>query len=207
MSIADRLADLWVSVDSFDEESADRHLARLLWDVPLAQALTEVVIPFLEQLGQRWEAGTLSVAHEHFASNLLRRRLSALSPPPVLGPSTRDRPLVLLACPAGERHDLVLLCFGLLLGEAGLRTLFLGADTPNAAMVSAARAASVDAIVLASTRRTALTANAEALIRLGADHPIYVAGRGAGEEVARVVGATLLPRDPVMAIEAFRALR
>ena len=206
MSNPDRLADLWESVDSFDEESADRELAALLWDVPLAEALETVVIPFLHQVGERWESGQLSVAHEHFASNLLRRRLSALSHT-VAAPTGPRRPLVLLACPASERHDLVLLCFGLMLGESGWRTLFLGADTPTGAIVSAARAAAVDAIVLASTRSTALTANVEALRRLGVEHPIFVAGRGADEEAARVVGATLLPRDPVRAVEVFAQLR
>lgn len=199
---AERLDDLWRSVDSFDEESADVALSGLLWDVPLADALTGVVVPFLQQIGERWESGRLSVAHEHFASNLLRRRLSALSGV-ADGAGVERRPLALLACPSGERHDLVLLCFALLLGQTGWRTLFLGADTPNAAVVSAARAASVDAVVLASTRSTALTANAEALRRLGADHPVYVAGRGADEEVARVVGAQLLPADPVAALEVF----
>lgn len=202
MSTHDRLADLWDCVDSFDEESADLALAGLLWDVPLTDALTSVVIPFLQQIGERWDSGRLSVAHEHFASNLLRRRLSALGDQmaPVDAGAER-RPLALLACPSGERHDLVLLCFALLLGQSGWRTLFLGADTPSAAIVSAARAASVDAVVLASTRSTALTAKAESLRRLSATHPVYVAGRGADEEVARTVGARLLPGDPVAAVE------
>ena len=35
-----------------------------------------------------------------------------------------------LACPPGERHDLGLIAFGLVLRSHGWRILFLGADTP-----------------------------------------------------------------------------
>src|SRR5918994_1383425 len=54
-------------------------IAKLLWDVPLSGAVAGVVLPFLKEVGDRWEDGTLSVAHEHFVSDMLRRKLSALS--------------------------------------------------------------------------------------------------------------------------------
>ena len=50
--------------------------------MPLSGAVTGVVLPFLREVGDRWEAGTLSVAHEHFVSDMLRRTLSALSSVP-----------------------------------------------------------------------------------------------------------------------------
>lgn len=197
--------DLWAGIEAFDEDAADRALVGLLWDVPLGDALSRVVIPFLTQVGDRWEDGSLSVAHEHFASNLLRRRLSALSHQQEVLPSPgQRRSRVLLACPPGERHDLVLLCFSLLLGEKGWRTLFLGADTPVTALVSAARTIDADAVVLAATRTTALTAHSTSLARLAEDHPVFIAGRGADEEVARMVGAELLPRDLVEALDHLR---
>ncbi len=197
------LDDLWEGIEAFDEEAADRALVGLLWDVPLSEALTRVVVPFLSQLGTRWEDGSISVAHEHFASNLLRRRLSALAHQheALPAPDGRRRPRVLLACPPGERHDLMLLCFSLMLSEQGWRTLFLGADTPVTALVSAARAVDADAVVLAATRPTALTAHSTSVATLAADHPVFIAGRGADEEVARVVGARLLPADLVTALD------
>lgn len=196
------LQGLWAGIEDFDEEQADGALVRLLWDVSLAEAVTRVVLPFLEDLGDRWQAGTLSVAHEHFASNLLRRRLTVLVHRHELLPvQGRRRPRVLLACPPGERHDLVLLCFAMLLGENGWRTTFLGADTPIESVASAARSAEADAVVIASTSTTHLTAHREALIELAGDHPVYVAGRGADVEIARVLGAHLLPADVVEAVE------
>jgi methanogenic corrinoid protein MtbC1 len=200
VKVMDPLEQLWLGIEDFDEDAADRALVGLLWDVPLDEALRAVVVPFLGQLGDRWENGSLSVAHEHFASNLLRRRLSALAHQREVLPVEGRRPRALLACPPGERHDLVLLCFSLLLGERGWRTLFLGADTPVTALVSAARTADADVVVLAATRSTALTAHSTSIARLAEDHPVYVAGRGADHEVAKVIGARLLPTDLVEAL-------
>lgn len=196
------LPDLWAGIEGFDEEKADGALVALLWDFPLSEALARVVVPFLEEVGDRWEAGTLSIAQEHFASGLLRRRLTALiKHHEVLHVQGRRRPRAVLACPPGERHDLVLLCFALLLGENGWRTTFLGGDTPIESVAAAARTADADAVIIATTRTTRLSAHREALVELAGDRPVYVAGRGADVEVARLLGALLLPADLVEALD------
>ena len=195
--------ELWAAVEAFDAEAAEIAIAKLLWDIPLSGAVAGVVLPFLQEVGDRWEAGTLSVAHEHFVSDMLRRKLSALSsvpPQQVLEDESAPSPIVLLACPAGERHDMVLLCVALMLRERGARVRFLGADTPIPAVLTAARATGADAAVLAATRPTAFTAHATTLRRLAQDHALYVAGRGADEQAAAEVGATALPEDPVRAV-------
>ena len=195
--------ELWAAVETFDAEKAEMLIAKLLWDLPLSGAIAGVVLPFLREVGERWEAGTLSVAHEHFVSDMLRRKLSALSsvpPQQVLDDADAKAPVVLLACPPGERHDMVLLCVALMLRERGVRARFLGADTPMAAIVTAASAAGADAVVLAATRSTVLTAQASALRRLAQDRAIYAAGWGADEQTVAEIGATALPVDPVRAV-------
>ena len=195
--------ELWAAVETFDAETAEIALAKLFWDVPLSGAVTGVVLPFLRELGDRWEAGSLSVAHEHFVSDMLRRKLSALSSVPphqVLEDASAPSPVVLLACPPGERHDLVLLCVALMLRERGVRARFLGADTPIPSVLSAARAAGADAVVLAATRSTAFTAHGSTLVKLAQEHALFIAGRGADEQTVAEVGATALPQDPVRAV-------
>ena len=195
--------ELWAAVEAFDAEAAELAMARLLWDIPLSGAVAGVVLPFLQEVGDRWEAGTLSVAHEHFVIDMLRRKLSALSsvpPQQQLADASAPSPVVLLACPAGERHDMVLLCVALMLRERGARVRFLGADTPIPAVLTAARAARADAVVLAATRSTAFTAHTTTLRRLAQDHALYVAGRGADEQTVAEIGATALPDEPVRAV-------
>lgn len=197
--------ELWAAVETFDAEAAEVAIARLLWDVPLSGAVTGVVLPFLQEVGDRWEAGTLSVAHEHFVSDMLRRKLTALAavpPAPVLADATAVAPVVLLACPPGERHDMVLLCVALMLRERGVRVRFLGADTPVPAILTAARGTGADAVVLAATRPTMFTSHASALRKLAADHPLYAAGRGADAQTLAEIGALPLPADPVRAVVA-----
>jgi len=195
--------ELWAAVEAFDAEAAELAMAKLLWDIPLSAAVAGVVLPFLAEVGDRWEAGTLSVAHEHFVSDMLRRKLTVLSsvpPQQVLDDAAARPPVVLLACPAGERHDMVLLCVALMLRERGVRVRFLGADTPIPAVASAARAAGADAVVLAAMRSTAFTAHSTTLRRLAQDHALYVAGHAADDRTSAEIHATALPTDPVRAV-------
>ena len=88
--------------------------------------MTELVLPYLAELGRRWEGGQASVAHEHFASNLLRGRLLGLA----RGWDRGAGPRAVLAAAPGELHDLPLIIFGLALWERGWRITYLGGDTP-----------------------------------------------------------------------------
>lgn len=195
-----RTEDLWSAVDAYDGERAEAALLAMIADQSLGDVVLRVVLPFLEELGRRWDDGTLSVAHEHFASNLMRRQLWTLNARPSTKVWPEAGPVVLLACPPGERHDLVLLCFSLLLGEIGARARYLGGDTPMSAIMAAARTVEADAIVLATTRSTALAAHARAVSRLAGEHQVFIAGRGATQEVAESMQAHLLPHDPVAAV-------
>jgi MerR family transcriptional regulator, light-induced transcriptional regulator len=67
------------ALDAFDEPAAQAVLDRLISDLSVPAVLRDIVLPFLAELGQRWERGTASIAQEHFASNLIRGRLAGLA--------------------------------------------------------------------------------------------------------------------------------
>ena len=71
--------DLRQALDAFDEPAAQAVLDRLISDLSLTAVLRDVVVPYLTELGERWERGAASVAQEHFASNLIRGRLAGLA--------------------------------------------------------------------------------------------------------------------------------
>ena len=79
-------------------------------------AIALVLMPFLVEVGDRWESGALSVTQEHFASHLVRSRLTAdvadVMP-------TEDGPTVVVACAPGERHDVAPLAFSVLMRREG----------------------------------------------------------------------------------------
>jgi methanogenic corrinoid protein MtbC1 len=90
--------------------------------------------------------GEVSIAQEHFASNVLRGRLLGLA----RGWDRGAGPRAVLACPPDERHDLGLLIFGLALREHGWRITFLGADTPSNTLVETVQRIGPEALVLAA---------------------------------------------------------
>src|SRR5829696_6287101 len=72
-------ANFTASLDRLDEQAANIALDRLFSAYTVEMVLQDVVLPYLHRLGERWEAEEISVAQEHFASNLLRGRLMGLA--------------------------------------------------------------------------------------------------------------------------------
>jgi DNA-binding transcriptional MerR regulator len=109
--------DLAGALDRFDEPRAQEILDRLLAMATVDTLLSDVVLPYLRELGDRWERGEASIAQEHFASSVLRGRLLGLARGWGLG----FGPVAVLACLPGEQHDLGLIAFGLALRDGGRR--------------------------------------------------------------------------------------
>ncbi len=161
-------------------------------------AIRDVVLPALVEIGLRWERADITVAHEHFASHLVERRLLTLA----AGWEDGAGHLALLACPPGERHVLGLLCFGLLLADRGWRIAYLGEDTPIDQIADASASLGPDVVVLCSLRPEHLIASAAEIGRLARRHHTILAGAGASERLARQLGVALADGDPVNAAQA-----
>ncbi len=196
------IARLREAVDRFDERSVQVVLDDTLDGLGLELALCEVVLPYLVDLGERWARGETTIGHEHFASQLIRRRLSART----LTWGVGTGPIAVLACPADERHDIALLAFGLLLGQAGWRIRFLGQDTPASELLGAVRVIGPDLVVIAATRSEAFQAHAETVRQMSAGHVVAVGGPGATPAVAADLGAARLPTELRAAVTAANRL-
>jgi DNA-binding transcriptional MerR regulator len=190
-------ADLRTALDALDEPAAQTVLDRLMSDFTLAAALRDVVLPYLGDLGARWANGELPIAHEHFASNVIRGRLAGLA----RGWGNGNGPRAVLACPPGELHDLALMIFGIILNRWGWRVDFFGVNTPVVDLVDDARRSPPDLIVLAATVPGCLRAIRSDLAQLAAVAPLALAGGGASQDLADAVGARLLTGDPVTEAE------
>jgi DNA-binding transcriptional MerR regulator len=197
---ADRVDDLCTALESFEGGAANAAVDAALAELSLRTVVGDVVLPALRRLGDRWAAGGVTVAQEHFATNLLRGRLLGLG----RGWGSGRGPVAILACPQGERHDLALIAFGLLLREQGWRITFLGADIPIANVAEAADALAPDAIVLAALDRERMGALTAELHGLARGRRLYLAGAGADAGLAQLAGATYLagePRDAAVALD------
>ena len=172
-------------------------LDRCLLNLGLAQAIQLVVLPCFRELGRRWECGEISVAQEHFATNLVRRRLLTVGE----GWEGEGDRVALLACAPGEQHDLGLVCFGLALHSYhGWRIKYLGADTPLPDLVAAA------ATIRARPRSSSAAMTPAPFFRdlprwtaLSGEVTLAIGGPGAGAPLAKKIGARFLSGDPVAA--------
>ena len=191
--IDEKRSDLAQTLGQFDDLGANAVLDRLLANWGVATVISEAIVPYLVDLGERWADGSATIAEEHFATGVIRGRLLGLA----RGWDGGSGPRALLACPSGELHDLGLICFGIALRSHGWRITYLGANTPQSTLIEAAAQLTPNLIVLAATRPSRLRGLAgEART---ATAPIAIAGRGATRRLAEELGATLLDVDPVTA--------
>ncbi len=191
--VADLAARLRAALDAFDAERAHAVFDQILASVSVETLVREVVLPYLSELGHRWERGDASIAQEHFASNLLRGRLLGLAREWARGPG----PALVLACPPGEEHDLGLIMCGIALAARGRRVVFLGASTPVETLREAVAATRPEAVVLAVTTPAPLQAHRDELRALANETVVLIGGAGATEHAVAAIGARAVRGDPV----------
>jgi MerR family transcriptional regulator, light-induced transcriptional regulator len=189
--------ELVAALDRLDEPGAHAALDRLLAMFTLRTVLRDVVLPYLHELGERWEHGEASVAQEHFASNILRGRLLGLA----RGWGEGAGPRAVLACAPGELHDLPLIIFGLALAGRGWTITYLGPDTPIATIQVTLADPKPRLVVISAMTRPRLRGAQSQLTELVRQVPVALAGAGATDGLARATGAFLLEGDPVTAAE------
>ena len=180
-------------LDTLDEPMAQSALDQLFRAFPLPFALSEVILPFLHRLGERWAAAEVSIAHEHFASNVIGGRLRALT----WGWGNGVGPHAVLACPPGERHELGLLCFGLALRERGWRITYLGAETPLCEITDALGELVPSIVVLSAISQQRFLDASEEITALGTRVRVGIGGTGASPALARTMGVELLGGDVI----------
>ena len=182
------------ALDAMDAEVAHLAFDRLLASVTIATILGEVVLPYLRELGDRWATGEVSVAQEHFASNLIRGRLLGLARDWGSG----EGPNVLLACPSGEAHDLGLIVFGIEVARRGWRVTFLGADTPIATIEATALRLRPELVVLGVSDPARALDEATAIRSLAAVAPVAIGGNVRPDD-AEAMGVSLWREGPIEA--------
>ena len=104
-----------------------------------------VAVPLLRWLGSGWAEGTLSVAHEHLASAVLRRVLGTLL---AQAEAAEGSPVLVCATPAGQAHEFGVLIAAVMASAAGWRVVYLGADLPASDIAAAVRASGAKAVAL-----------------------------------------------------------
>nr|WP_276600673.1 MULTISPECIES: B12-binding domain-containing protein [unclassified Nannocystis] len=119
------------AVDHFDPDRIEAAVKSSLFLGPAVTVFERVFSPALVQIGERWAQGSVSVAQEHLAAEILGNTMRFLLR---LVQPEHARRQVVLACFADEEHTGPLYGVGLRLATWSIKSIVLGARTPPEAM-------------------------------------------------------------------------
>lgn len=129
-----------------------------------------------DEIGRLWQLNRVTIAQEHMASAISQLGLSALFERAT--PAARLGKKLVLACVAGELHDLPARLVADFLDLAGFDVRYLGADVPHDDLVRMVDAEQPDLIGLSVTMSFNVPALRAAAARVHAviDRPIFAGG-------------------------------
>lgn len=128
----------------------------------------QVIVPILYRIGDEWENGKVSVAHEHYASHMLYPRFHYFFR--VL-PVRPGLPKAVAFCPSGEHHQLGLLLFVLFLRQKGMEVVYLGTDMPLDGVLHVMECKQIRYVCVSLTVRRHLDSAVQMLRNITDEHP------------------------------------
>lgn len=139
------LEECLAAIQSLDGHALDDALKRANTALGALGLLQRVVAPLAQALGDRWRQGSLTSAHEHFATAAIRVFLGNLAKP--FG-AIDAAPVLVVATPAGQVHELGALLVGAAAANLGWQVTYLGASLPAAEIAGAAQQRRARAVAL-----------------------------------------------------------
>jgi len=146
--VPDLLARCQASVEAMDGDSLGRVLEAARVFLPAPELLVDLVFPLMRWVGERWCSGDLRIAHEHTATAVVRSLLDRMV---AEMPVPESAPLLVVATPSGEWHELGALAARVLALAHGWRVLYLGANIPSVEIADAAGAHKASAVAVGVT--------------------------------------------------------
>ena len=124
------LSNFKLAMMNFDTQLFQSTYEGLAKSKPFRDIFHECFMELLEEIGNLWQTGTITPAHEHFISNLIKQKIAVNTEAlQSAAPINKER-IFILYLPEGEIHEigLMLLNYELLLN--GHRTVYLGESVP-----------------------------------------------------------------------------
>lgn len=115
---------------NFDQKLFLDTYNNLLSDKSFREIFFEVFIPLMEEIGFLWQAETISPAHEHFISYLIKLKLWVNTEKIQSNEPTKNDKIFVLYLPSDEVHELGLMYLNYELILSGYKTIYLGESVP-----------------------------------------------------------------------------
>jgi methanogenic corrinoid protein MtbC1 len=140
--LIDDCATAMKSLDAHGFEAALKRGATQLGTLGLIQ---RVIAPLAQRVGDLWINGTITAAHEHLATDVIRTFLSRAAKS---FSETKNAPVLLVATPAGQLHELGALLVAAMAANLGWQVTYLGVSLPAPEIAGAARQSRARAVAL-----------------------------------------------------------
>ncbi|MBF7090358.1 MerR family transcriptional regulator [Flavobacterium sp. ALJ2] len=115
---------------NFDQESFFNTFNWLTTEKSFKEVFHQVFIPLLNELGLLWQSETISPAHEHFISNLIKQKLHINTEKLQVQKPTKTDRIYVLSLPMNEIHELGLMYIQYEILLQGYKTIYLGESMP-----------------------------------------------------------------------------
>ena len=139
------LNDCLTAIKALDENGFEDALKRGAVALGTLGLLQDVVAPLAQKLGDLWIEGQITTAHEHFATAAIRAALRNISKPFA---GIKNGPVLVVATPAGQLHELGALIVSAAAANLGWQVKYLGASLPASDIAGAARQSQARAVAL-----------------------------------------------------------
>ncbi|WP_108671096.1 MerR family transcriptional regulator [Peribacillus acanthi] len=116
-------SDLLDALLKFEENKAHELINQAFAMFTIEKVVIEILGSILVQIGDLWENGKITTAHEHFASSLLRSRIGFIMH---TLPQNSYLPKAIAVCAPNESHEFGILIFTLFLRRKGFEVIYLG---------------------------------------------------------------------------------
>ena len=115
---------------NFDQSLFFKTYDTLLSEKSFREVFHEVFIPLMNEIGLLWQSETITPAHEHFISYLIKQKLLINTEKLQVLQPTNDEKVFVLYLPSNEIHELGLMYLNYEILHHGYRSIYLGESIP-----------------------------------------------------------------------------
>ena len=119
-----------LSMLNFDQSLFEHTYNQVMAEKSFREVFQDVFMPFLEEVGYLWQSETITPAHEHFISNLIKQKLHLNIERLQLRPPENEKRVFVLYLPINEIHELGLLYLHYEITLKGFQSIYLGQSVP-----------------------------------------------------------------------------
>ncbi|MCK7589846.1 MerR family transcriptional regulator [Subsaxibacter sp. CAU 1640] len=127
---------LKLSMLNFDQQMFQSTYTNLSKTKSFREIFNDILIPLLSEIGVLWQTDTITPAHEHFISNLIRQKIILNTEKVQSTTISNSNTTFVLFLPDNEIHELGLMYLNFEIISRGYNSILLGPSVPISSLIS-----------------------------------------------------------------------